>query len=81
VPFSYRKLIISSLREFSNRYIFAKGYTEGVRGFALSVMMAFYRALSHIKLWEKYQFESEPVSKRYDNIRDTLLAVWKSTKP
>ncbi len=80
-PFSYRRLIMSALGEFYGRYISGKGYKEGVRGFALSVMMAFYRALSHIKLWEKYQFENEAVPERYEKIRQVLLSAWKSTKP
>jgi hypothetical protein len=62
--FSYRRLTMSALREFFTRYVTGKGYKEGVRGFALSVMMAFYRVLSYIKLWERYQFEKNPFSAR-----------------
>jgi (heptosyl)LPS beta-1,4-glucosyltransferase len=81
VPFSYRRLIIAALLEFNGRYVVGKGYKDGVRGFVLSVMMAFYRALSYIKLWERYQFENVPVLARYEKIRQAILMKWKAEKP
>lgn len=80
VTFSSRKLIWVAIKEFYNRYLAGKGYKEGVRGFSLSIMMAFYRALTYIKLWEKYQFENEPIPERYEKIRQRLLTNWR-TKP
>lgn len=79
--FSYYKLILESLREFYRRYFPGLGYREGVRGFSLSLMMAFYRALTYIKLWETAQFQNEPVSVRYDRIREHLLKEWDANKP
>jgi len=81
VTFSYRKLICVAIKEFYNRYLAGKGYKEGVRGFSLSVMMAFYRALTYIKLWEKYQIENDPIPERYEKIRQKLLTTWRTTKP
>jgi len=77
VPFSVRRVIMSALLMFNGRYVVGKGYKDGVRGFVLSLMMAFYQALSHIKLWELYQFEDTPVVERYDKIRHDLLSKWK----
>jgi len=81
IPFSYRRLIYAALKEFYGRYFVGKGYKEGARGFSLSVMMAFYRALTHIKLWEIYQFKDDPIPARYEKIRNKLLTDWRTTKP
>jgi len=75
--FSYSLLFKSLLRELYYRYFKGKGYRNGVRGFSLCLMMAFYRALSYIKLWEKYQFQDEPVNARYERIRQDVLAGWR----
>jgi hypothetical protein len=63
------------------RYFAERGYRDGARGLALAVMMAFYRALTYIKLWEKYQFEDEPIPARYEKIRKRLLTDWGTTNP
>jgi len=39
-------------------------------------MMAFYRVLIQIKLWEKYEFKNDPVAKRYERVKRALLAGW-----
>ena len=78
IPFSYRALLLGALREFHGRYIKGKGYRDGVRGFALSSMMAFYRVLTHIKLWERYEFRDDPVEARYGRLRNSLLDQWKT---
>jgi glycosyltransferase involved in cell wall biosynthesis len=80
-PFSRKRLILSALNEFYGRYISQKGYKEGLRGFSLSVMMAFYRALTYIKLWEMYQFADDPIPVRYEHIRNLLLTNWREQRP
>lgn len=50
--FSLYRMFAQSGKEFISRYVVCRGYKDGYRGFFLSLMMAFYRALSHIKLWE-----------------------------
>lgn len=77
VKFSYRTLFAESLREFVWRYFSQKGYKEGPRGFSLCLMMAFYRALTYIKLWEIYEYSDNPVEDRYERIRERLRAEWK----
>src|SRR6266567_757107 len=71
--FSYRHLVIDSLREFYRRYLPGRGYREGVRGLALALMMAFYRALTWIKVWELHTFKDDPVTERYKRMRDEIL--------
>lgn len=75
--FSYRHLLVASLREFYRRYLPGLGYREGVRGFALALMMAFYRAVTWIKLWELREFADDPVVKRYRRIRDDIIKGWR----
>ncbi len=75
--FSYRHLVIDSLREFYRRYLPGRGYREGVRGLALALMMAFYRALTWIKVWELHTFKDDPVTERYKRMRDEILKEWR----
>jgi hypothetical protein len=78
--FSYRDLVLAALREFHGRYVKGKGYRDGVRGFALSAMMAFYRVLTHIKLWELHEFRDDPVSDRYSRLRQRLIDAWQGRR-
>jgi glycosyltransferase involved in cell wall biosynthesis len=74
--YSYFALLSSALRVFHGRYIKGKGYKDGVRGFALSMMMVFYNVLTHIKLWELHEFKDDSIEARYDRLRDILLDEW-----
>ena len=74
--FSYGALLSAAAREFYARFIAKKGYREGPRGFSLSLLMAFYRAVSFIKLWEKREFSKEPVGSIYDRERRAILSGW-----
>lgn len=75
--FSYGKLLIISIREFYRRYLPGRGYREGTRGFSLALMMAFYRALTWIKLWELREFKNDPVNDRYRRLREEILNEWR----
>lgn len=75
--FSYSKLLMNSFREFYRRYLPGRGFREGVRGFSLALMMAFYRALTWIKLWELYEFKNDPVNERYRRLREEILKEWR----
>ena len=77
VTFSYYRLLKISIKEFYSRFFRGRGYRDGARGFFLCLMMAFYRTLSYIKLWEKYQFKDEPVSSIYEHIKQEILEGWK----
>lgn len=81
IPFSYRSLAVAAAREFHGRFIKGNGYRDGVRGFALCAMMTFYRVLTYIKLWERIEFERDPVESRYRRLRDAVLADWQDQRP
>jgi hypothetical protein len=70
---SVRRLLQAGAREFIRRYVRDRGFREGYRGFALAVMMSFYRMLAHIKLWEAWNNSADPVQERYDRIRTRIL--------
>lgn len=74
--FSAFSLLRAALREFYWRFLRRKGYRDGTRGLSICLMMSFYRALTYIKLWEKYEFQSDPVSVRYERLRRSILEGW-----
>jgi glycosyltransferase involved in cell wall biosynthesis len=76
LPFSIPRLLLAAFREFVRRYFFGKGYREGMRGFSLSLMMAFYRALTFIKLWENYRYENETQDQIYKKMRKDIIDSW-----
>jgi glycosyltransferase involved in cell wall biosynthesis len=78
--FSYPAMLRAALHEFYCRYLKGKGYRDGVRGFALSAMMAFYRILTQLKLWEMREFMADPVESRYGRLRSTLLEEWREKR-
>lgn len=41
------------LRSFFGRYFYKKGFKDGMHGFVLSVLMAWYRYMVWSKIWEK----------------------------
>jgi len=75
--FRYGGMFRAALREFHGRYVKGKGYLDGMRGFALSAMMAFYRILTYIKLWEMREFHDDSVESRYDRLRCKIIDEWK----
>lgn len=50
--FKWPKLIYHPLIDFWRRYVSGKGYKDGMHGFVLSILMAFYSELILIKMWE-----------------------------
>ncbi|MFA6147232.1 MAG: glycosyltransferase family 2 protein [bacterium] len=81
IRYSVPRLLVASLREFAGRFLKGKGYKDGPRGFSLCLMMAFYRALSHIKLWELETFSEDPVARKYESMRRGILDPWKKNPP
>ncbi len=50
--FSLTYTILRSFGEFIKRYILKKGFLDGIHGFILAVLLAYYEFLTYIKLWE-----------------------------
>ena len=50
--FAWYKLLYHPLIDFWRRYVSGKGYKDGMHGFILSILMAFYAELILIKMWE-----------------------------
>jgi len=52
IKFSIKLLIFRPLGEFIKKFIFKKGYKDGIHGFVFSVLQATYKFVSIAKLWE-----------------------------
>lgn len=71
--FDLSNLIKNPTNEFISRYFSHKGYRDGIHGFILSILMAFYIFIVEIKLWEKSGFIDK-------NPEEVLGIVKKETK-
>jgi glycosyltransferase involved in cell wall biosynthesis len=80
-PFSYTGMLKASFRVFFGRFLKGKGYKDGPRGFSLCLMMAFYKALAHIKLWELETFSEDPVARKYEAMKRGILDGWGKNSP
>ena len=76
VQFSISNLLRAGYREFYRRFIQCRGFRGGPRGWSLCLMMAFYRVLSYIKLWEKREFSRKSVEEIYEERRQSILKEW-----
>lgn len=50
--FAWYKLLYHPIVEFWRRYVSGKGYKDGMHGFILSILMAFYAEIILVKMWE-----------------------------
>lgn len=73
IRFSLFGMLTQACKEFFYRYFIYKGYKDGYRGYFLSIMMAFYRTLSYIKLWEKRQNKDKAVELKYAEIKNEII--------
>ena len=71
--FTMHSMIAQACKEFFFRYFIYKGLKDGYRGFFLSIMMAFYRALTYIKLWEKWQNKDISVELKYAELKNNIV--------
>jgi len=71
--FSLFRMLAAGFRGFQVRYFTQMGFKDGYRGFFLSFMMGFYRALTYIKLWEAWVYRENPVDETYNRIRKNIL--------
>ena len=51
--FSYFRLFLDPIYEFFVRFFYRLGFLDGWRGFVLSYLMAIYRLITWIKVWQK----------------------------
>lgn len=55
--FSMFSLLFYSTRSFVGRFLIKQGYLDGLHGFVLSSLMAFYRFTTWVKIWELQKHE------------------------
>jgi glycosyltransferase involved in cell wall biosynthesis len=70
--FSFYLLFKSTIKEFVDRYIRLRGYTDGVMGFFVSVLMAVYRTVACIKLWEMERNTERPPG-NFDRLKKQII--------
>lgn len=56
--------IFHPLKVFIYKYIYKKGFKDGVRGFFLSFMIAVFEYVSYAKLWEKLNIDQEEIKRQ-----------------
>ncbi len=52
IRFNMFSLVFYSARSFVGRFFLKQGYLDGLHGFVLSSLMAFYRFTTWVKIWE-----------------------------
>lgn len=60
--FSWTDITLRPIYMFLWSYIFKKGYKDGIRGFMLSVIKAYYNFMIFMKLWEREYYENRNLS-------------------
>lgn len=60
--FSSMDIIRKPFEEFLSRFFAQEGYKDGLHGLALSLLMAFYRLLVFLKIWEYKKFFEEDIN-------------------
>lgn len=78
--FILANLIKNPVNEFISRYFSHKGYKDGVHGFVLSVLMAFYIFVVEVKLWEKTKFQEKDSKEVLLTIKNETRNVKKSLR-
>jgi len=78
--FSLLRMFASALRETAVRFLYFRGYKDGYRGFFLSIMSGFYRMLTHIKLWEKWQNKNKSIQEQYGDLKDKIRREYTDTR-
>lgn len=51
INFSFWKMIWEAIFEFLLRFVYKKGFMDGIRGFILAYLMGMYKLIVWIKLW------------------------------
>lgn len=73
--FILSNLIKNPVNEFISRYFSHKGYRDGIHGFVLSVLMAFYIFVVEIKIWEKSGFNDKDQNEALSVVKSEARSV------
>jgi (heptosyl)LPS beta-1,4-glucosyltransferase len=80
--FSWKDILSKPTDEFLSRYFFAKGFTDGVHGLALSLLQAFSELIKYLKVWqlEKFEEKSIPVESVIEELKVSQknVAYWEA---
>jgi glycosyltransferase involved in cell wall biosynthesis len=74
--FTFYLFFKSTIKEFIDRYIRLKGYSDGLIGFFVTVLMVIYRAVACIKLWEMGNYKGN-ISDKYNGLKEDIINKYK----
>jgi len=74
--FTFYLLLKSTIKEFIDRYIRLRGYSDGIIGLFVSILMVIYRAVACIKLWEMSNYKVNNADK-YNRLKEDIIGRYK----
>ena len=83
--YSFIKLLLRLTKEFVSRFLYRKGYIDGINGFGLTVLMVAYHTTSFLKyrLMKEYGTVNprEEILKKYQEIVKGVISEYKNEDP
>lgn len=80
IKFRLHKICILPLKEFFSRYMWHRGYKDGIRGLFVSLLLSMYQAIIYIKLWELEKEQGEKVVYKYNNLKLNIILNYAGRK-
>jgi len=80
-PSSPTAALRSFFREFWFRYVSWRGFRDGLHGLQIALLMATYRMVLQMKLWELRDNRRDDIPGRYDDMRARLVAEHAALPP
>ena len=77
--FLWIELLYKPLSEFYHRYILLEGCRDGIHGFMVSLLLAVYRFMVYVKLWDIT--ENSLTGQKYSQIEKDLIDEHRRQKP
>lgn len=62
---SHKDLLIAPLEEFLSRFFAGEAYKDGTHGLALSLLQAWVKLLTYLKVWENQNYEQKSLEPRW----------------
>ena len=82
--YGFMNLLLRLTKEFVRRFFYKKGYTDGINGFGLTVLMLAYHTTSFLKyrLMKKYATINprEEILRKYQGIAQEVIAEYKDER-
>ncbi|HEV2339172.1 MAG TPA: glycosyltransferase family 2 protein [Patescibacteria group bacterium] len=77
---SYLDVVTLPSKEFMKRFFAQEGYKDGLHGFALSLLMAFYYLLVVLNAWQEEGFQEIQEEKAYQQLGKEMTKIHKELR-